>query len=144
MIADDVGTLAQKLADNDLAELDKLGVPAFHALKEGYVIGSYCGLVDGVPEAAFGLNRRVYPAAIWFLGSSRSRKHVRDFMSISRRWVAMMNRDVAVANIVPADNHTTIAWLKALDFEFDDRVYNINGHAFRRFRRGPLTTDLPH
>ena len=144
MVAADVAEISSKLAERDLAELDKLNVSPFTAIKEGYDIGSFTGLVDGVPEAAFGINRRVYPAAIWFLGSRRSRKHVRDFMALSRRWVAYMNRDIAVANIVPADNKTTIGWLKALDFEFDDRVYNINGHEFRRFRRGPLTTDLPH
>lgn len=139
-----VAPLSTRLSSNDLHELEKLGVDAFEALFSGYRLGSFVGLVDGEVEAAFGVNKNVYPAAIWFLGSKRARQHRRHFITMSRRWVEWMNRDCAVANVVPADNKTTIAWLKSLDFEFEDEVYTINGHAFLRFQRGPLTTNPPH
>lgn len=144
MVPSDVGIIATKLSAEDIAELEKLDVSPFEALKSGYEIGSFCGLVDGIPEAAFGINRRVYPAAIWMLMSDVPRRYPRHLMAVSRRWVAYMNRDIAVANIVPATSKRNIAYLEALDFEFEDKVYNVNGNAFRRFHRGPLTTALPH
>lgn len=140
----DVGELASRLSQSDLRELDMLGVDPFEALREGYMCGAFAGEVNGEVEAAFGLNRKVYPAAIWMLGSDRARRHVRAFMAVSKRWVEMFNVNMAIANVVPETSTTTIRWLKALDFEFEDAVYNVNGYAFLRFYRGPLTTSLPH
>lgn len=141
---EDVGELATRLSPSDLRELEYLGISAKEALTDGYKLGSFVGCVNGEVEAAFGVNKKVYPAAIWLLGSTRARRHVRALMALSHRWIQMFNTNLAVANIVPETNATTIRWLKALDFEFEDTVYNVNGYAFLRFYRGPLTTSLPH
>ena len=140
----DVGELATRLSPSDLRELDMLGVDPTQALRDGYELGSFVGCVNGEVEAAFGVNKKVYPAAIWMVGSTRARRHRKSFMIVCKRWLEMFNTNLAVANIVPENSATTIRWLKALDFEFEDTVYNVNGYAFRRFYRGPLTTSLPH
>lgn len=144
MVEEDVGKLAMKLAANDLRELEMLDTSPFEAMREGFQIGSVVGVMDGEPEAAFGINSRVYPAAVWFLGSEKARTSPRAFQALSKRWVEMWARRTAMANIVPQQNLRTIRWLKSLDFEFEDRVYTVNGHAFLRFYRGPLTTSLLH
>jgi hypothetical protein len=146
MIESDAGEIVMKLAETDRRELEMMGVQPFDVMRAALSLRptSYTGCVDGKPEAVFGVNIKVNPVSIWFLGSDRARENARDFHKISKRWVELMARNMPLANVVPEVNTTTIRWLKALDFEFEDRVYTINGHRFLRFYRGPSTHSLPH
>lgn len=144
MVRGDINIVSDKLSGSDRKELALLGITPYEAMAAGYRLGSFSGCLDGEPECCFGLNSRVEPAAIWLLGSDAVRKQRKSFIAITKRWVAMLNRDKSVGNIVPDCNVKTIRWLKSLDFEFDPDVYTVNGSAFRRFRRGPLTSSLPH
>lgn len=144
----DIDPLSSSLCEMDLRELELLGTKPQDALRHGYLIGNAYVARDGdTPVAAFGVNYTVTPGAIWFFGSKVRFDYPVTFQRLSKRWMKFLCEGKVCGNVVPADHHGTIRWLKSLDFAFNNEVFKFHGHDFLMFMskpEGPATKSLRH
>lgn len=97
---------------------------------------AWTAIVDGVPEAMFGigdLNILAGVVAPWLLGTDAVNDHARLFMQMSRDFTAqLLARYPVMRNFVDDRNTASIRWLRWLGATMTDPAC-IRGHQFRLF-----------
>ena len=131
--------LEQGLRDQDVAELDAIGLTPWRALIQSYQASFpdvFTILADGHPCAMFGVTEGEGKGIPWMLGTELMLKIPRDLMVQGRYWVDYLNLLYPfLENHVAVSNTVSVAWLKRMGFEFHEEVL-IKDTLFRRFTRG--------
>lgn len=142
-IVDDAVSLAPRLREADLREIDALGQDPLSALlggvasKPGLVIVPECDLEW--PLAAFGVEPAEYGRKvgyIWMLATDELVEgHSIEFLRKSRDWVDWLNTRYSVlTNIMDARNTVHSRWLEWCKFVFTYPLI-INNRKFLKFKR---------
>jgi hypothetical protein len=128
--ADDVAFIAERMRLGDVAELAaSSGRTPLEALSRAQKLSdrSWTVLVDGVPEAMFGIAVRGDDGCAWLLGTDwlDSPAARRPFAQHSYSYVAKMHKLAPrLYNYVDARNERSIQWLLHLGFGAADIVPN--------------------
>lgn len=97
---------------------------------------SWTAIVDGVPEAMFGvgdLNILAGVGAPWLLGTDAVEENVKLFLRLSRDFKAqLLSRYPVLRNFVDDRNTASVRWLRWLGASMSDPV-DIRGYQFRLF-----------
>lgn len=132
--------VAPKLRESDLIEIKKsTGQGPLEVLSQGFLISEHCWtmLVDGAPEAMFGLAPyEIGKYRPWFLSSYETVKHKQEFLSVSKERVDRFKELVPfMENFVDADNDVAVRWLEKIGFEIDVQpvIMGVSSSLFYRF-----------
>lgn len=140
----DINAIARRLRDIEVLELKAMGTTPKRSLYLG-LKGSamaWTGLVDGRPEAMFG----VVPISLmdgtgrpWMLGTERARRAGRLWLTVAPRFIDWISADYPnLENYVHRDNAASIRWLKRLGFTIEPEAVDIGGQPMLHFWRRPL------
>lgn len=134
-----VGPIASRIRAIDRVECEAMGHSPRAALRSGFLLSDRCytALVDGRPEAMFGvvtvsaIDRR---CTAWFLGTDEVYRHGRVLLS----WgPAMIRRCVdsswIASNLVSSANRKAIALLRRWGFMVEPEEQMVRGVPFRHF-----------
>jgi hypothetical protein len=125
---DDVAFIAERMRPSDVAELAaSSGRTPLEALTRAHRVSdrAWTVLVDGVPEAMFGVSTSGEDGCAWLLGTDwlDSKAALRPFAEHSYRYVAQMHKHaLRLYNYVDARNVRSINWLLHLGFGAADVV----------------------
>lgn len=146
----DIDSIMRDIRKADVAEMEALGTDPEAAMREGMAQSDWTmtGLLDGIPVCMFGVvaqNVILGQGVPWMLSANAIERSQVKFLRACRPVVARMRASYPhLRNVVHAENHTAIRWLRWLGFRFlsEDAagerhlVIPINGHAFYLFSMG--------
>ena len=127
---------------DDVTECAAMGHAPKQALRDGLIAStlSFTALVDGRPEAMFGL---VVTSALngegtpWMLGTDAIYDHPRAMLRWGPRFVAaMLDSTPALSNLVAVDNVRAIRFLRRLGFSIGEDRIMFASTEFVTFSRG--------
>jgi len=137
-----VGPIATRMREMDRIECQAMGRTPKQALRTGLYTSDDCvtALVDGVPEAMFGL---VVESALggcgtpWFLGTDEVYRNPRAMLSIGPQIIAgWRDSTPCLHNLVARENVRAIRMLRAWGFAVWEEVILTAGVEFVRFSIG--------
>lgn len=148
--AADIDVIAGDIRPADAVEMEALGTDPAAAMREGMARSDWTmtGLLDGVPVCMFGVaaqNVVLGHGVPWMLSANAIERAQLKFLRACRPVVARMRESYpSLRNVVHAENHTAIRWLRWLGFRFlsEDAqgsrhlVIPINGNDFYLFSMG--------
>lgn len=136
-----VARISNRMRECDRAECAAMGRTPKQSLRLGLMVSdkAWTALVDGLPEAMFGV---VVDSALtghgtpWFLGSDEVYRHARELLLWGPGLVARLHdSSPRLANIVSADNARAIRLLKRWGFTVEEEEVNVRGVPFLRFEK---------
>lgn len=138
----DIDELARHMRSVDRAECEAAGFDVEHALAHSIANSHFARtvLIDGKLAGIGGCNK--HPASTllapmgvpWLLGTDVLTRHPRVLQREARRYIAaMLEVYPHLFNIVHADNHVTIRWLKRLGFTIRTPIRLSTGALFYWF-----------
>ncbi len=139
---EDATELAPKLRQSDIAEMALTWVGSPEARLAESVRASaesWALLIDGEPEALFGLVRYPMVSVPWMRCSAAIAGHTRELLAHARAWLdSVRTTDVTLANTVASDNAEAHKLLEHLGFVIGDVAPNQGPPgSFRFFYEAP-------
>lgn len=138
----DVAQIASRMRQYDQIEARAHGLSPTDALRLGAAssLECYTALVDGEPEAMFGVS----PASLldgigqpWLLASDRAYDCGRAWVRIAPLFIARFARRFPrMENHVHAENHRAKRVIRALGFDIAPEAVQIGGEPMLKFSRG--------
>lgn len=137
----DIEKVAVLMRDMDVRECRAAGFTPYQGLFTAARQSAlaWCGEVDGLPEALFGVTTSSflldtgYP---WFLGSERARSNARAFLTVAPQYVARIEAMFPhLEGLVHAENRPAILWLRRLGFVVETEIVHSNGEPLHPFRK---------
>lgn len=138
----DIAPIVADARQADIEEMAALGTTVEQAMVTGLKLSDWAatGLIDDVPVCMFG----VAPASIlaglgvpWLISTHMVERYEKTFLRRCRPGVdAMLRSYPRLSNVVMESNTAARRWLGWLGFEFNVDTVQINGVAFRQFRKG--------
>lgn len=136
-----VARIGARMRESDRIECAAMGRTPKQALRLGILTSdrAWTALVDGMPEAMFGV---VVDSALtgegtpWFLGSDEVYRHARELLRWGPGLVARLHDSSPhLSNLVSADNASAIRLLKRWGFTVEEETVDMRGVPFRRFEK---------
>lgn len=136
---DSLEQIASRMCAEDVAELEASGwaspLEALMASVKG-CREAYVAWWDGLPQAAFGVSDYIGDTNYgcpWSLSTGTSGKHAREFMALSRKYIADWRpMYIALFNLVDARHLRAQRWLLSLGFR-PFKAHDMNGFPFIEF-----------
>jgi hypothetical protein len=130
--------IAERMREADRVEARAFGHSPEMALQLGLWSGpAHVALVDGLPEAMFGLRIKSALAGIgtpWMLGTEAVYRHGREMLRMGAAVLrGMFDSTPSLENLVSADNARAIRLLERWGFVVEREVEMIGGVPFRMF-----------
>ena len=137
-LLDDVYELAPKLRQDDINELQALGLTPSQSLLRGFVMSEECYSIKKQNKivAMFGVSSSNMPkgwGSIWFLGSDEMTKHPIFFVKEGRKWInKFLQKYDIIINAVDSRNISHINWITRVGLSLSNPII-INGYKFLQF-----------
>lgn len=136
-----INTIANRLREIDREECEAMGRTGKHSLRLALDVSSrsWTALVDGKPEAMFGVVAEDLMNGIgtpWFLGTDEVYRHGRELLMWGPGFVARLcDSSKTLRNLVSSRNRRAIRLLERWGFTVDQDEVIVRGVAFRRFEK---------
>lgn len=133
-----IATIARRMRAADADECRAMaGLSPLDGLRSSMLRSeAYTALVNGQPEAMFGtsdINVLAGIGSAWLLGTDEVTRHPKEFLRMSREWLAKpFTRYSVLRNVVSVENSASIRWLKWLGATFSDPI-DVGGKPFVLF-----------
>lgn len=136
-----IAELAQNMRAADVIEMQALGFTNAErtiahsvncsSLKWGALVDGHLAFLFGVAPAPHDPDIGI----VWMLGTDLLERHARHFLRKNRDYLSQIHSQFKrLINIVHAENHVSIHWLKALGFTVESPApYGPHGALFCRF-----------